>query len=109
MESPPTRLRGRYCTVGGFQPQPPALWTARRSRGSRRTLGVLRAKFRFLISPRLVSRALPPIIDQKDTRSVVPSLVRAVHRHALKLCAEVTLKHQAVRFVSGSIHSGNQT
>ena len=55
-----------------------------------------------------ISPALSPIIDQKDTRSVVSSLVRAVHRHALKLCAEVTLKHHAVRFVSGSINSGNQ-
>ncbi len=62
----------------------------------------------FVISPDSFLPALPPILDQKDTRSVVSSLVRAVHRHALNLCAEVTLKHHVVRFLSSSINSGNQ-
>lgn len=59
-------------------------------------------------NPRLFSPALPPIVNQIDTRPVVSSLVRAVHRDALKVCTEVTLKHNAVSFVSGSIDPGGK-
>ena len=57
---------------------------------------------------RMLSSTLPPIVNEVDIRSVVTGLVGPVHRHPLKICPKVTLKHPTIGFVTSRIDTGHQ-